>query len=257
MKIYVVSLPDDHARRERLASLFPLRFADFEIVPAVDGRKSSPFLDTPQCKHNRHRPLTNTEIACARSHLNVYERIVNDSPQRQGFVLILEDDVQGDSAQLDDIEKFMPSLPRKSIVILGGLQGLPRAKQLYGYPVVGTGLYKIPRFQLRNIARTCCYLLDCDAAESLLMRQRTCITRADDWASLVDKDTHLFFCSMMSHPDISEAGSHIESSREILYSDGLMGRWRRDGIRESLVRPAVRIITPLIARAMGLRRVSE
>lgn len=255
MRIYLLSLPDDEQRRAALRDRFPEHFPRFQLVPAIDGRNGLPTPGMRICRRNRNRPLSSTEIACALGHLDIYGRILEEAAENNAFSLVIEDDVIGTTEDLRRIERLAAALPRNSMAILGGQQGMARARHLHGYATSWEGVYRIPASQLRNLARTCCYLLDKDTAILLMRQQSSCLTRADDWAGLLAKHQHVYFTPILSHPFPNRFNSHIDVSRSKLYSGGILARWHRDGLRESIARPFARNLTPLFGPLVGLKRI--
>jgi glycosyl transferase, family 25 len=92
--ILIVSLEDAVERRSPLESALRQLGLEYSLIPAVDGRSGLPseydrFVDRELAKRNLGRSMTETEFACALSHLKVYEAI-----QRSGIpgAVVLEDD---------------------------------------------------------------------------------------------------------------------------------------------------------------------
>jgi hypothetical protein len=255
VKVYVLSLPEDDQRRDSLKWQFPEHFSSFEIVPAIDGRCKPPDYDVPQYPNNCRRPLSSTEAACALGHMRIYSQILNCPDTSSAFSLVMEDDVQGNKEQLGRIEWLATQLPPQSLVILGGLQNMPRARHLYGYTTPWTGTYRISVSQRRNLTGAYCYLLDARMAEHLRRQQSHCLNRADDWAYLAASEPHVFYAPIMSHPSLDGDNSHIEKTRAFLYQGGIIQRWQRDGWRESLARPAARLLTPIAAAWLGMKLI--
>lgn len=91
--VFVVSLPDCTERRDTISKSLANLGIEFEFVDAIDGRHG---LD-PQYENQIDRVaaqraghiLSDSEFACALSHLTVYRRIVSENI---AYALILEDD---------------------------------------------------------------------------------------------------------------------------------------------------------------------
>jgi len=255
MKTYVLSLPDDTTRRAALFAQFPHHAKEFEIVAAVDGRKEKPAFHQPLCRFDQNRPLIPTEIACTLGHLHVYEKIIAEDNDHGAFYLILEDDVLGTTEHMQRISQIAPSFPEKSLVILGGQQGMYRAKHLHGYPFQDKNVYKIPRFQRRNITRAACYLIDVAMVSHLHQQHQQCLTRIDHWAWLTRHCAHVYYAPILAHPVQNHTNSHIEAQRADLYAGLFWQRWQRDGWRETVSRIASRSLTPLLAPFIGLKKI--
>lgn len=254
MKTYVLSLPDDHARRQQLNRSFGESAREFVYVDAIDGRNGHVPNAPPPCAKNRRRPMTGPEVACSLGHMGIYERILNEVRNGE-YCLVLEDDVQGTAEALKNIESLASDLPPGSVIILGGQQGMARARHLYGYLSQWQGVFRVPHFQLRNLARTCCYMLGVDVARSILLSQQKCLNRADDWVALLSNVRNVYYLDVLQHPVLDGLNSHIEQTRSSLYQDGFRVRWKRDGVRESLARPLTRWATSLLSSAVGLHRI--
>ena len=92
--VFVISLPDCHDRRATVSAALDGLGLPFQFADAVDGRQGLP----PECESEIDRTearrkgniLTDTEFACALSHINVYRRIVSEDLD---YALVLEDDV--------------------------------------------------------------------------------------------------------------------------------------------------------------------
>lgn len=257
MKTFVLSLPTDRLRKSILESQFPCHFPYFEIVDAIDGRTKQVNTDIPACKKDKRRPLTSTEVACALGHIKIYEEIKKYGNKENNFNLILEDDIQGSPDDLEKIQQLSSFLPKKSIIILGGLGGMQRAQNLYGYLSPWPNIYRVPKPQRRNLSGTCCYLLDTVMAEHLLDKQNICLHRADDWPALLKNERNVFYTPLLSHPTPNIGNSHIEKERARRYSGGIIKRWYRDGCKESFARPITRISTPILAPFFGLYRINH
>ncbi len=91
-RIFVISLPQAHDRRESITRQLQAQGLDFEFVDAVHG-KSLPEaererINRPLLKHYR-RPFAPNEVGCYLSHGKVYQKIAEENiPQ----ALVLEDD---------------------------------------------------------------------------------------------------------------------------------------------------------------------
>jgi len=99
MKIYVLSLPSDTARREPLERQLQSLGLDYEIFDAVDGRQGlaeeyHDRVDFDGARRTLGRGLGSGEAACAISHALIYEKILREGNE---WTLVLEDDVAVDA----------------------------------------------------------------------------------------------------------------------------------------------------------------
>ena len=90
--VYVISLWDCAERRKSISKKLNDLSIEFNFFDGVDGRNGlapefEEQIDKGALFHRRH--LTDTEFACALSHLNVYRKIVE---QNHPYALVLEDD---------------------------------------------------------------------------------------------------------------------------------------------------------------------
>lgn len=94
MKIFVITLPGDDARRAPLLAALAAQGLEAELVFGVDGRKGLPAACEPEVDRaaalaRNGAPMTDGELACALSHRAVYRRVFED---QLGPALVLEDD---------------------------------------------------------------------------------------------------------------------------------------------------------------------
>jgi len=94
LPIYVINLDRSLARRQGMQAQLNFLGLDYEIVSAVDGMKLSP-LELSQYSEiaaieSIGKPLVNTQIGCALSHLKLYARMIE---QNIPECAILEDDI--------------------------------------------------------------------------------------------------------------------------------------------------------------------
>ena len=117
--IFVISLSDATVRRKKIShSLFRLDIP-FSFFDAVDGRRGVPEnmlnrVDREAAFKRLRRDMTDGEVACALSHLLVYEHVVEN---KLPGVIILEDDAVPDKA----FKKFVEEryYLKKGMILLG------------------------------------------------------------------------------------------------------------------------------------------
>ena len=110
--IYVISLEKDHVRRENLyKKINPVSYY------AVDGSKlnlsklKKKKIISSECK------LKRGEIGCYMSHYEILEKIKNE---KDNYTLILEDDAEFNTEELNKIDKICKSAPKDwEIIYLG------------------------------------------------------------------------------------------------------------------------------------------
>lgn len=92
---FVINLKRSPHRRAHMEKQLKALQLSYEIIDATDGSALSEaeletLYDKEASLQHLTQPITRNEIACADSHLRIYERIVN---QKIPYALILEDDV--------------------------------------------------------------------------------------------------------------------------------------------------------------------
>ena len=92
--IFVISLKDAHERRAKIRKALDDRGLEYEIMDAVDGRGGLPeeyegILNRAGTHAAFTRDMSDTEYACALSHMSVYEQIVE---RHFPGAIVLEDD---------------------------------------------------------------------------------------------------------------------------------------------------------------------
>lgn len=234
IKIYVVSLPCDTARRDTIKKQFPKTSTLFNFFSAVDLRDPNSPISESASYQSKATKMTSAEIGCTLSHIKVMKKFLSS---QEKSCLILEDDIEGGDQDIENAIKFTRNLPAGGIALLGGLQGLKNRKYVYGKPISETTnfqTYKIHNLCRIFLARTCCYSITRDAAESIIQKQEKKLIRADQWDELLKKDNEIYYLDLLTHPtDLTS--SHIEKGRKNqkntflsrIYSDGIYRAIRR------------------------------
>jgi len=94
MKTFVINLKRSPDRRANIEKQLRALDIDYEIIEATDGREltaeetTNLYNEKESLKYFK-KPLTRGEIACADSHLRVYNHVINNN---LNYALILEDD---------------------------------------------------------------------------------------------------------------------------------------------------------------------
>lgn len=212
--IYVISLADDKLRKDNLKRQFPVYFNQFKFVDAFDFRKRN-ISDIKhlynRCVHNRNNPLTPTEIGCSLSHIKALNLFLESGSKR---CLILEDDIIGCDKDIDLSLFLLRNNINSGLYILGGQEGMKNGRFLCGHKSL-TNIYTIPYLARFFLYRTCCYSVDRWWAKKIIIKQNTCLKRADDWIQLTKSRKDVFFFKALKHPSILE-NSHIQLERNII-----------------------------------------
>ena len=178
MKVFVINLKRDVAKREAVAKRLESAAVDFEFVEAVYG-KDIPSVELDRlCDFRKMRrigrELTPGEIGCALSHLAIYDRIVRENID---VACVLEDDVIVAPAFRKVTEKGADFIRGKRAVMLleESLGGWSAGRLCYCYNAVRLG----------NGFCTHAYLVTKESAEALCAFLRPVVRVADCWGTLV------------------------------------------------------------------------
>lgn len=125
MKVFVISLERDTARRESVCRNLAQYGVDFELFPAVWGAdvdRSLPEIYDAQSfelKNNLfsktiiHGKLTDGELGCALSHLRLYQKIIAD--QLPGAI-VLEDDFEANNNFTSVFGEILKVIPQAEVI---------------------------------------------------------------------------------------------------------------------------------------------
>lgn len=245
---------EDSDRRDLLKKRFTQYYDRFMIFNALNHNDAKNYLNG-EAKFKKNKiPMTLSETACALSHLKVLNMVALDETD---FALILEDDVIGEDADIEKIRDVYLSLPKDSILIAGGQEGLRSYKNLYGISVKGTvGLYKIPKLYYRYLSRTCCYVISSDSAKKIIKLQEAGLDRADQWDHLFKECSNVYFSPILKHP-LTLENSHIEKERKLMKGNNIFTAIMREGAIYSSYYYLRKIITHYLAIYKGYIRIKD
>lgn len=217
--VFLVSMKGDHARRERMSAAFPTLYPTMRLVDAVDGRLLSAqdyFRYASSAFVNHRRLLAPAEVGCSLSHIEALEQFLSTGAER---AVILEDDVLGDDAGLSKALEDVRLIPNESVIILGGQEGMPSRKYIFGKPIIENRIFALPHYSTHHIFRTCCYGVTRFSADSIVTSQKASLKLADAWWAFSGKngDLTIHFSHQLAHP-VDRSDSHIENSRSDLSS---------------------------------------
>lgn len=254
MKIYTISLINDSDRRVLLAKSFLKYYDSFIIFNALNHSDAKNYLSKGGNLKENKLEMTLSEVACALSHLEVLKKTIEND---KAFSLILEDDIIGTDEDIERITDVYLSLPKDSILIAGGQEGLRSYKNLYGVSVEGTpGLYKIPNLYYRYLSRACCYVLSGEPARKIIQLQEAGLDRADQWNHLLKECSNVYFSPILKHP-LTLENSHIEKERKLMKGNNIYIAIMREGVIYSLYYYLRKIITNYLAIYKGYIRIKD
>lgn len=248
MDVYVISLANAVARREQLRKNFVNYYNKFNVFTACDYTYSEAYLKNGGKLKKNKLKMTPSEIACSLSHLKVMELLVNNNLEA---ALVLEDDILGTDENIDQLMSVYSTLPKNSLLITGGQEGLKSYKSLYGIEVQGAiNVFKIPKIYYRYLARTCCYVVSKDVAMQIIKIQGQGLDRADQWDTLLMNCNNVYFCPLLKHPLLLD-DSVIEKERKINKGNNFMIAMMREGFLFSLYYYLRKIVTAYWANYKG------
>lgn len=226
MKIFLISLRQDTARRTLLSSRFPGKFKEFEVVNAIDGSSIRALdyfeLTAPLYRAEGHL-LSPGEVGCALSHVEAYRRFLSTDEK---MALFIEDDIEGCDEDISRIMRVAEKLNGDFLLCCGAQDGLRSRKWLIGKPHQSNdaGVFIVNGYCYGQMWRTACYVLSRGMAASLLEKQTKRLCKADDWAALLKYcEGEVLFLNALSHP-IGHGGSRIETERVLLTAQHLGNR---------------------------------
>ena len=115
-KTFLINLESRPDRLERMSHILSETGIEFEVFPAIDGRKLASengvcrLIDGTQIYDPEHsiklgyRPMSPAEIGCYLSHYEIWKKVAE---QNAGWALVLEDDLNID-ASISSIIKHIP-----------------------------------------------------------------------------------------------------------------------------------------------------
>jgi len=212
--VFLVSMKSDVARRERLEAAFPGFYPSMSLIEAVDGRSLGAqeyFRYASSAMVNHGRLLAPAEVGCSLSHIKALEQFLESGAER---AIILEDDIIGNDSSLASSIEDVRAIPEEALIILGGQEGMPSRKYVFGRPTVSSHIFELPHYSSYHIFRTCCYGVTRRSAASILASQKSSLKLADAWWAFSGKKegVTIHFSHRLAHP-VDRGDSHIENSR--------------------------------------------
>lgn len=213
--IYLVSLEQDVARREKLKERFPETYSSFQHVKAVDGRvlPAKEYFDKTQGFYQKYkRIMLPAELGCTLSHIKALETFLASGEE---FGLILEDDIIGNDEDIYRISSVSACLDENTLLLCGGQEGLNKRYQLFKQTKQRL-IHEVAQFSYQFVYRTCCYLVTKKSAQEILhYHLKKHITLADKWdVFFIKSNAKILYTDTLQHPD-DLADSHIEADRTL------------------------------------------
>ena len=224
--VFVISLSDATARREKISHSLSLFGIPFSFFDAVDGRQGVPEnmlkrVDRKAAFNRLSRDMTDGEIACALSHLLVYEHVVEN---KLPGAIILEDDAVSGKA----FERFVKErcYLRKGMILFAYERA--RARKKSNEPLFeGYCLLKLALPGYLAVG----YSIDFSAAQ-VLAAQSSPITCVADWSCDIIKLGAYAVSPPIICPLPGEINpSTLQSDRQDFMDNGRLSRkknrWKR------------------------------
>lgn len=216
LKIYLISLEQDHKRRLDLAERFHQTYLKMQWIKAVNGKELSSkeyFSYVRQYFKNHQKIITPSEVGCTLSHIKALETFLETDDE---YCLILEDDVRGQDQDIEKLIKFFSNTSLKGIFLLRDQNNFGFNKYIFGRKIFN--FYEIPRFSIQFMFGSCAYIIDRESAGAVLEHHKKSFEITDAWLRIVQGAKAKFYYSpVFIHPeDLSH--SHIENERANFYT---------------------------------------
>lgn len=229
LKIYLISLEQDTQRRADLAQRFPETYSKMRWIKAINGKELSAkeyFSYAQQYFKNNKKMITPSEVGCTLSHIKALEDFLKTEEK---YCLILEDDVIGSDQDIILLENIVDTLPKNSLVLCGGQEGLNFDKYILGKKFKNN-IFIVPKFSTKFLSRTCCYVVDQEAANNIIISHEVDLKVADHWYVIFRRSNiNFLFFNLLKHP-FDLHGSHIECEREYFYDKSFWKRVFQQGL---------------------------
>lgn len=254
MSIYLVSLNQDVARREKLKERFPQSYASFRHIEAIDGRvlPAKEYFDKTRGFFNKYkRIMTPAELGCTLSHIKALQKFLSTDAR---CALIIEDDIIGEDTDFRFIETTATKEVGNGIMFCGCQEGL-LLRYKYGKPITES-LLKVAHTNRGEFSRTAAYVVSREAAQTILdFHNNNFITVADFWFDLLKKFRgDVYYLDVISHP-IDLSNSSIENERLIVQRSLLRKVFSKD-VFSLLIRRFAKELKLLWYRFHGHKRVN-
>ena len=219
-KVFVINLKRSLDRKKHMQALLDPLPLEYEFVEAVDASDLTDeyireIYDDVACRRNIRRSLSKPEIACALSHIKVWE-IIKESGLEEAF--IMEDDIYiKDEEAFREVLKARNRYPKKWELILFG-HGNSRVRR-EGAPLVSFtrrdiwGSYGM--FKFRRVAwGTLGYLIRSKGAQKLLKVIKPLKSTIDDGYTGTPKFVRLYGISpVLIEEEVSFGASSTITAR--------------------------------------------
>lgn len=211
-EIYLISLKDAKARRDRLKERFK-SFDEFKLIGGIDGRimNAKEYFSLSLASFKAYAKLLSpAEIGCALSHMKAYEEFLKSDAK---FALIFEDDVIGDDEGIKKAFELAENICENSVFICGCQDGLEGRFSAFGKRIKDE-LYLVSKHSHASIYRAAAYILTKSSAKALLQTHLKAVCVTDFWSYLLKKNQlKMYFSDIFSHP-LDLGDSLIQGARD-------------------------------------------
>jgi len=225
MLIYIISLKSDLKRRNRINNLFIGKTRTYNFFDAIIGKKikreSLPCLKG-RIKYRKNQ-LTNGEIGCTFSHLEVYKLLLNSN---QDWICVLEDDVEIDNKFFKFIDNVQQeNLNVNGVYFLGITRDMYETKfiahNIWGKEKHVDSTFYLSKGSGRFIFGTYGYLISRNSAKKLIELHEKGFYLADDWKAfekeIKDLRYYIIESNIVNHPPLNSGNSNIDQERKGSY----------------------------------------
>jgi glycosyl transferase family 25 len=177
LKVFVINLQDSVERRKRVSDRLNELHINFEVFPAIDGRKEPHPLferyDAKRCGNYRRRAqMSGGELGCFASHFSLWSKCIELNEP----ILILEDDLIIADSVIEAIELVERNIETLGLLRLSGISLHRRPHKR----VCKLGSFDLVD-HIRGPAGTQAYALAPEAARKLVDSAQTWFVPVDDY----------------------------------------------------------------------------
>lgn len=214
-KTYLINLESRPDRLERMSSILTGAGIEFEVFPAIDGRKlksangvlqfvdGTPAYDPDHSTRLGYRPLSPSGVGCYLSHLEVWRKAAKSN---DGWALVLEDDLNIDPS-VGPILKNIPGIEKGWDFIK--LSALGKVPYVQLFPLTENHFISL---LLRGSTGMQGYCISAQGARKLLSKALPITLPVD---TFIDHFWHTGINTLAVTPYPIEDNKNIESSIEI------------------------------------------
>jgi glycosyl transferase, family 25 len=214
--IFVLTLRGDEARRAPLLKQLESMGLEYELFFGIDGRNGLPpecedRVDRARARRKYRRALSDGELACAISHIEVCREIAR---RKLAHAIVLEDDAILDDAFVEFV-RGIPPVPGDILLLDHSHARVERGRGIPVLPEV-----EARRLVVRPSLATAYFLTNAGAWE--ISRAALPVSDVADWPECVDRMAMWALDPrIVDHPNPVTGPSHLRNDRRPVRSDPL------------------------------------